>query len=48
MNQNFDDIIALALKFLKQGDNDAALVTLTTIQIMRDRERVEPTSSRPS
>lgn len=33
--QDFDNIIALAIKFLEQDDISAAIVTLTCIQLMR-------------
>ncbi|QQT94632.1 hypothetical protein [Acinetobacter johnsonii] len=33
--QDFDDIIALAIKFLEEDDINSAIVTLTCVQLIR-------------
>lgn len=33
--QDFDDIIALAIKYLEEDDINAAIVTLTCVQLIR-------------
>lgn len=48
MNNNFDSIIALALRFIEQGNVDAAVVTLVSIQLMREKPLLTTNKIRPS